>query len=349
MSQVSNFWPTKSNLRCSYIISYGERLLGRPIKGAGLALLYHWLDRFSSKWGQKKQIVSAIVFVLALLAVLAGSLIVDHYSKDEAHEESISKSSDCYLEVCSSEVSKKSSSQVFLQSNPNQNQKIGTLADVDFSNMSPEDLDKYFAENNFSDVSVVSTTTLIKERFEGLNLFERESVLDWDQYLVELEQLSHTDPFAVPGKIYTALTNKAPFEVVEEIVLNGHKLTGIDISALAMYLNVEQIQKLENYGVDLSLSTSASGSAIVNSLFHEDGPSMFEYLIGKEELVLSTEFDVVKEVLVMSYNLKRPPTYAKKLIERGAVLSEDAKSWVESELKTKDPRYYSLVKANLNI
>jgi hypothetical protein len=41
--------------------------------------------------------------------------------------------------------------------------------------------------------------------------------------------------------------------------------------------------------------------------------------------------------------------YAKKLIERGAVVSEETKAWVENELKTKDPRYYSLVKVHLNI
>lgn len=189
----------------------------------------------------------------------------------------------------------------------------------------------------------------IKERFAGMSLFEQERVHDWAQYLEELEALSYTDKFAVPTKIYTALKNKAPFEIVEQIVLNGHELDGIHISALAMYLNVQQLQKLENYGVDLTLSTSASGSAIVNSLLHKGGSSVFEYLISKKELVSSTEFDVLKEVLVMSYNLERPPIYAKKLIERGAVVFEETKAWVENELKTKDPRYYSLVKVHLNI
>jgi hypothetical protein len=309
---------------------------------SGLALLYHWLDIFSSKWGSKKQIVSALIFVSVMLTGLAISLVTDCYSK----EESFLKPSDCHYDACTGEVS---NTQITLDSSFSQNQIDKTLEGADFSKLGAEELDYYFREHNFSDVSAVATINLIKERFAGISLFKQERVHDWAQYLEELEALSYTNKFAVPTKIYTALKNKAPFEIVEQIVLNGHELDGIDISALAMYLNVQQLQKLENYGVDLTLSTSASGSAIVNSLLHKGGSSVFEYLISKEELVSSTEFDVLKEVLVMSYDLKRPPIYAKKLIERGAVVSEETKAWVENELKTKDPRYYSLVKVHLNI
>jgi hypothetical protein len=118
---------------------------------------------------------------------------------------------------------------------------------------------------------------------------------------------------------------------------------------LASNLDLEKIQRLENYSVDLNVSSSAGTNALISSLFNSEDRSVFEYFLSKDRLVFSEDIDVLKEVLDTSSLLGLDVFYAKQLLDRGVEVKNETRLWIESDLKQEDYDFYLKVKDSLSI
>ncbi len=226
------------------------------------------------------------------------------------------------------------------------------LSAAELESLSPEELEKLIEHLQIREF-LNAKTEIAKEEmtksFANISLYPKSNI-DWNEFLNELDNMSSEREPYTSFRILHALTNGAPLNIIVEILNRGHQLNAVHITSLARRYSLDEIQKLENFGVDLLLTTHADGrgsNALIASLFNSEGPAVFEYLLTKDRLLFSEDFDVVKEVLTRSSELNRPINYAQMLIDRGAVITEDTKEWIENELRVNNPKYYSLVKSRI--
>ena len=307
-----------------------------------MSILHDWKDNFASRWGKNKDIVSAIILcVVMVFLVIAWFLTKDTTNivnmQLNCNEVSCNKSvvppkQDIHLKDVDESIE------------PSNNEYLNKYA-----NLSVKEFDELFNESGFKDVSAVDTSKRLAKGLESISLFKDSKDTEWDMFLSELEEARSYNPTLVDSIILNGLIKRAPFTVIKDIVGKGHQLNGSHVSILVKYFDVDELKTLENYGVDLSLTSSAGSNALIGSMLHQKGPDVFEYLLNNDDLVLSEDVDVLREVLMLSSQLGRPIIFAQKLIDRGAKISEDTIQWIEQDLKKSNPRYHSLVKSQLAI
>lgn len=218
-----------------------------------------------------------------------------------------------------------------------------------FENLSKEEFDKHLETTGFKDFNIKSSSKKAYESFEKQNLFPDNKNVDWDIFLVELDEIASDSPQYADIKIRSAFQKEAPFEVVTAILNKGYQLNGSHLVTLAKYLNVDEFQKLENYGINISETSSTGANVLVRSLLNKAGPELFDYFLTIDELVLSDDVNVVKEVLKLSSQLNRPIKYTQRLIKMGAPVTDETKEWIENDLRKSNPNYYSIVKSRLSL
>ncbi|MEH8016931.1 hypothetical protein MN202_06800 [Rheinheimera muenzenbergensis] len=214
--------------------------------------------------------------------------------------------------------------------------------------MTAQEFNELLERHQFRSFNTESKKNEVMSTLGNISLFPKDRNIDWERFLVELDNVASENTTYIASKINSALINGAPFNIVVDILNRGHQLNGTHLASLATNLSVDELKKLENYGVDWSLTSSAGSNALVRSILNKGGPDVFEYLLNKNSLVFSEDVDVVKEVLSLSSALNRPIQYTQKLIDRGALVTEKTKEWIEHDLRKNNPRYYSLVKSKLS-
>lgn len=307
-----------------------------------MSILHDWKDNFASRWGVNKDIVSAIILCVVMVFLVIAWFLT------KGTNNVVNMQLNCNEVNCDrSVVHPKQDIQledVDEIIEPSSNEDLNRYA-----NLSVKEFDEFFDESGFKDVSAVDTSKRLAKGFDNISLFKDSKDTEWDMFLSELEEARSNNPALVDSIILNGLIKRAPFTVIEDIVSKGHQLNGSHISILVKYFDVDELKTLENYGVDLSLTSSAGSNALIGSMLHQKGPEVFEYLLNSDDLVHSEDVDVLKEVLMLSSQLGRPIMFAQKLIDRGAEVSDDTKQWIEQDLKKSNPRYYSLVKSQLAI
>ncbi|WP_435274036.1 hypothetical protein ACMAZF_11880 [Psychrobium sp. nBUS_13] len=312
-----------------------------------LFILSGWKERFVSRWGYNKNIVSTIILCIMIIPFIIALLVLYHNLTKDNMNVTTDLINDPKINFDKSVSHTKQSvkleyiDEIKESSNNNDLNK--------YANFSAEEFDDFLGENSFTDVSAVYTSKMIGKGFESISLFPDAKNTDWDMFLHELEEVSSNSTTQADIMILNALIKRPPFTVIEEVLKRGHQLNGNHAGFLVETFNVDELKVLENYGVDLSLTSSDGRNALVSSLLHNEGPAVFEYLLSKDALVLSEDVDVLKEVLILSSKLGRPTKFAQKLIDRGVIISDEAKHWIEHDLKKNNPRYHFLVKSQLDI
>jgi hypothetical protein len=218
-----------------------------------------------------------------------------------------------------------------------------------FENLSKEEFDEHLETTGFKNFDIKSSSKKAYESFGEQSLFPDKKNVDWDIFLLELDEVASDSPQYADIKIRSAFQKEAPFEVVTAILNKGYQLNGSHLVTLAKYLTVDEFKKLENYGVNLSESSSTGANVLVRSLLNKAGPELFDYFLTIDELVLSDDVNVVKEVLKLSSQLNRPIEYTQKLIKMGAPVTAETKEWIENDLRKSNPNYYAIVKSRLSL
>ena len=192
-------------------------------------------------------------------------------------------------------------------------------------------------------------TQLIVDAFNNISLFKDEEPQDWELFLTKVDSVSESSPGWESLVILEGIIDGAPFDTLVKLLDRGHKFDGAHANTLASKLNSNQIKMLENYGVDFTITDSGGSNALVQSLTNRDNDDVFDYLLQKDELVFSKDFDVLKEVIKMSSMVDRDFDKAEKLFNRGARVTQETRNWVENDLKELDFELYLVLKDKIKL
>lgn len=320
-----------------------------------------WKDHLLSKGDKNEYAISIMLNIMySVIAVPVFWFFLSVYPSQSKNfsidvgsvqsQDLFSKCKDCDQKNSIQENHLLTSNRIFL-SESDKFKSENKLSDLNSLDLEAENLKKL---NELVDRITNVNINEITNAFGNISLTNEEKPTSWEEFLIELDSVHTENSFEASiyksRMIFTALTNQAPVSVILEILNRGHQLDGIHTGVIATYLSLEEIKELENYGVDFSSENQKAGSnsnALTNSLFNKYGPEVYEYLLTKDSLVFSQDFDVVTEVLRISSELNRPIHYTQKLIDRGAVMTEKTKYWIENDLRNNNPKYYSLVSSKL--
>lgn len=307
--------------------------------------LYHSAPMVLRKARNKK-----IVFTLSIMAVGLALLAYTSLTFQTTSIPADLSKEQCFDQVRTCDVEKeidgiaKTSNERATNHTDNTSSKLNH---TDSHQMTIQKFNEMREEYGIDEFSIEDRTKYIEQTLA--DLFSEDEIESWDEYLEELDEVAISKPAYTQVHISRAISNEVPFHILTKILARGHELTGNHVSMLASTLSVEQFVILENYGVNIAAPSSTGSNALVSSLFNKERDQMFNYFILNDRLAFSDEIDIFKAILETSSILKFDTSYARKALEHGVPVSENAKIWIESELKNKDIRFYEEVKRSLNI
>lgn len=218
------------------------------------------------------------------------------------------------------------------------------------SKMTFDEFNRWLLENGLEKYDIEKQKRLFEIVFKSVSINdESKRIENWQDFFIQLEEVTVTNPESASALIADAIKSEPEFDVLIEILNRGYTFDGNHVAMLASNLDLEKIQRLENYSVDLNVSSSAGTNALISSLFNSEDRSVFEYFLSKDRLVFSEDIDVLKEVLDTSSLLGLDVFYAKQLLDRGVEVKNETRLWIESDLKQEDYDFYLKVKDSLSI
>jgi hypothetical protein len=199
------------------------------------------------------------------------------------------------------------------------------------------------------DISQIEVDSETEETFKQYaSLISADPIQDSEAFLDKYDELILKAPESVDLILVRAIAGGLDTDHLLVLLNRGGELNGGHLSILLTNRSLEEIKLLENYGLDIQQNTLSGRDVLADALLNSDREAVFDYLVLNRELDQSSASQTLVDVITRSEQLKLGDSYIKKLIDKGASLTDNDRKLVK-EMSQNNPEFYGTFIDSLQI
>ena len=199
------------------------------------------------------------------------------------------------------------------------------------------------------DISQIELDSETEETFKQYaSLISADPIQDGEAFLDRYDELILKAPESVDLILVRAIAGGLDTDHLLAILNRGGELNGGHLSILLTNRSLEEIKLLENYGLDIQQNTPTGRDVLADALLNSDREAVFDYLVLNRELDQSSVSQTLLDVITRSEQLRLGDSYIKKLIDKGASLTDNDRKLVK-EMSQNNPEFYGTFINSLQI
>jgi len=205
-------------------------------------------------------------------------------------------------------------------------------------------LEKMEKEANDSTNKVLANDESSKRLNVLVKLNRDAAAKNWNEFKQSIVLLHGEDVEFLSIALMQAIDNKAPFEIIEELLNQGATINPAAILTLSITNNVFLTKKLLNYGLDLHFVDPIGRNALSYVLKIGKAREMFDFLLehGVSINPLKNALDPLDIALQTLTRRRTGIYYVNQLLTRGAII-EPSHQELLTKLKNQYPNLYSQI------
>ena len=219
----------------------------------------------------------------------------------------------------------------------------------DTAELKPTKIAEKSTTESIGDSANLKKQELRKIRFENSKtLMKLASAKNWEQFLELAEQVMADSDYAKHSTLTTAIADKAPKYVFEQLLGQGAVFNAPHIIRVVSLDDIHFLKMLISLGLDIHMSSS-SGENAINSLVNTLASNQnFRFLL-ENNVAIKTGSDgipLLTKALDKAVTRKEAVYYAYKLIQYGAEITAVDRELVE-KIRNENQAAFNLIQRNI--
>ncbi|WDE05240.1 hypothetical protein SG34_028790 [Thalassomonas viridans] len=169
----------------------------------------------------------------------------------------------------------------------------------------------------------LSADEMEKMTAQMTGLFKTAANHEWDNFVETITPLEDIDPKVLDLALLQAITNNAPFEIIEQLLNKGAQFSPGIIHSLALKNNVKLTKRLLPLGLNLHEIDHLGRNAVSYTLMAFQSREMFNFLLTHGVSVKPSRYGPDPLDASLKYSVKNDAVYyVQKLIGYGAPIEK---------------------------